>query len=240
MFNNKKILGLIVARGGSKGLPRKNILPLNGQPLIGWSIKQALASKYLDKVIVSTDDDEIADISKQYGAAVPFRRPAQLATDGAKTLDVIIHALNFLEDQGQSYDYLVLLEPTSPLRESEDIDKCLEILENNRTARAIVSVAKLESGHPDFNVTIDQGTGLIRKIDGTTNFKVIRRQDLKDVFFFDGTIYVSDVQTLLEKETFYHELTLAYIVPKWKSFEIDDIYDFWAIENIMKHQRGIT
>ncbi|CEO88250.1 acylneuraminate cytidylyltransferase family protein [Syntrophaceticus schinkii] len=126
MYKGKKILGLIPARGGSKGLPGKNIKPLCGKPLIAWAIEQGLASKYLDKVIVSTDDEEIAKVSRSFGAEVPFMRPGELATDAAKTIDVVVHALEFLKQRGGlEFDYLALLEPTSPLRKNGDIDKSI-------------------------------------------------------------------------------------------------------------------
>lgn len=110
MYKHKKILCLIPARGGSKGLPKKNIRKLIDKPLIAWTIKQALASKYLDKIIVSTDDEQIAAVSRKYGAEVPFLRPHKLAADKAKSIDVILHALSYLEQQGMRYDYILLLE----------------------------------------------------------------------------------------------------------------------------------
>jgi len=239
MYKNKTIFGLIPARSGSKGIPRKNIKFLLGKPLIAWTIEQALASKYLDRVIVSTDDKEIAKIARNYGAEIPFIRPKALATDKAKTINVIIHAINFFKRKGVEFNYLALLEPTSPLRETEDIDKCIEILLNNHFGKTIVSVAKLESAHPEFNIIIDKKTGYIKKIDGTTNFNVLRRQELQDVYFFDGTIYISEVKELVEKRSFYHKKTLAYIVPKWKLFEVDDLVDLICIESIMKNLNRI-
>jgi len=122
MYKGKKILALIPARGGSKGLPGKNIKPLLGKPLIAWTIEQAKASKYVDRVVVSTDDDEIAEVAIRYGAEVPFLRPKELARDDSPTIDAILHALDFFSDKGERFDLLALLEPTSPLRDSEDID----------------------------------------------------------------------------------------------------------------------
>lgn len=237
MYKEKTILGIIPARGGSKGLPRKNLKPLCSKPLIAWTIEQALASKYLDKVIVSTEDKEIAEVSKQFGAEVPFIRPKELATDEAKSSDVIIHALNWFKKTTQKFDYLALLEPTSPLREKDDIDKCIELLIDNKVAKSIVSVSRLESAHPEFNVIIDKKNNFIRKMDGSDNFRVLRRQDLLDVYFFDGTIYVSEAETFLKKKTFYHDRTLAYIVPRWKSFEVDEMFDLICIEAILKHRK---
>lgn len=233
MINNKKIIAIIPARGGSKGLPRKNIRILAGKPLIVWTIEQANCSNYIDKVIVSTEDDEIAEISRKYEAEVPFLRPKELARDDSPTIDVIMHAVNWFEDKGDYFDIVVLLEPTSPLRDVEDIDKCIQMLISHPTAKAIVSVAKLESAHPEFNVTIND-EGLIRKLNGTTNFNVLRRQELEDIYFFEGSVYISETLTLKQKRTFYHESTLAYVVPKYKSLEVDEISDFICIEALMK------
>jgi CMP-N-acetylneuraminic acid synthetase len=240
MYNGKRIIGLVPARGGSKGLPRKNIRQLLGKPLIAWTIEQALASSYLDKIIISTDDEEIAAVARQYGAEVPFLRPAALASDAAKSIDVITHAVQFLGDAGFHFDYLMLLEPTSPLRETEDIDACIKMLVTRDGANSIVSIAKLESGHPEFNVVIDNKTGFIKKIDGSAVFSAPRRQDLTDVYFFDGTIYCSKIETLFSTGTFYHGSTLAYPVPKWKSIEIDDLFDLVCAEALLKaRQEGI-
>ena len=233
MREKKKIIALIPARGGSKGIQRKNIKLLAGKPLIAYSIETALKSKYIDRVVVSTEDEEIAEISKKYGAEVPFLRPKELARDDSPTIDAIMHAINRFEESGEYFDIIVLLEPTSPLRDVEDIDKCVEILISNPKAKAIVSVAKLESTHPEFNVVI-KNEGFIRKPDGTTNFKVLRRQDLKDIYFFEGSVYISEINTLRQKRTFYHELTLAYVVPKYKSFEVDEFCDFICVESLME------
>lgn len=234
MYKGKKILALIPARGGSKGLPRKNIRPLLGKPLIAWSIEHGLSSKYLDSVVVSTDDEEIASIAKKHGAQAPFLRPKELATDEATSIDVIAHAVDSLRVAGDAFDYLVLLEPTSPLREAPDIDACIERLVDAAAALAIVSVAKLEGAHPEFNVLIDKTTGYIRKVNGGADFRILRRQELPDAYFLEGTIYMSDIGALLSRRTFYHEMTLAYVVPRWKSVEIDELTDFICAEALLK------
>ena len=233
MYNNKKILAIIPARGGSKGLPRKNIKVLVGKPLIAWTIEEAKGSKYIDKIVVSTEDKEIAEIAKKYGAEVPFMRPRELAEDKTPTMDVLLHIVNQLEKRGEHYDFLALLEPTSPLRDISDIDDCIKLLIDNQKAKAIVSVAKLESAHPDFNVVINN-EGFIRRLTGDSNFEFKRRQDLSDVFFFEGSIYVSEINTLKQRKTFYHEMTLAYTVSRYKSYEVDDLSDFICIEALMR------
>jgi len=227
-----QILALIPARGGSKGLPKKNIRPLLGKPLIVWTIEEAKKSKYIDKIIVSTDDEEIAHISRENGADVPFLRPKEFAMDTSKSADVIIHALDFLEKQNEQYLLIVLLEPTSPLRDAADIDTCIKKLLDTPEAQTIVSVAKLESGHPEFNVIINP-EGFIRKLDSSSNFNIFRRQELHDVFFFDGSVYVSKVDAFKITGTFFHDSTLGYIIEKYKSLEIDDLSDFICIEALM-------
>jgi len=231
MYKNKKILALIPARAGSKGLPQKNILPLANKSLIAWSINAAKNSRYVDKLIISTDDDNIADVARSYGCEVPFIRPDHLATDEASTIDVIMHAVSYFDD----YDYLVLLEPTSPLRETNDIDSALEMLCQNRArADSIVSVSKVEATHPAFSVKIADD-GLIRPYAGD-EFKIIRRQDLSPLYFFEGTVYISDVKQLLLKKTFYHDRTMPYVVPRWKSIEIDERIDMICCEALIKNK----
>lgn len=234
MHKRKKIIGVIPARGGSKGLIEKNMRPLLEKPLIAWTIEHALGSKYLDKVVVSTDSNEIADISRKYGADVPFMRPRELATDEATSIDVLMHALDYYRSQGVDFDYLALLEPTSPLREVEDVNRCVEILCENAVAKSIVSVAKLEGCHPEFNVVIDKNTACIRRMNGSSEFSVLRRQELNDVFFFEGTMYLSEVEILKARRSFYHELTLPYIVPRWKSLEIDEYQDLVCAEALLR------
>ncbi len=200
--------------------------------MIAWTIEEAKKSKYIDKIIVSTDDEEIAHISRAYGADVPFLRPKELALDTSATADVIIHALDFLEKENEQYSLIILLEPTSPLRDVIDIDTCIKKLVDTPKAKAIVSVAKLESGHPEFNVIINPG-GFIRKYNGSSNFNILRRQELEEVFFFDGSVYVSWIETFRERRSFYQEFTLAYIIQKYKLIEIDDLSDFICAEALM-------
>lgn len=234
MYKNKSFLAIIPARGGSKGLSKKNIKELCGKPLIAWSIDAGLKSKYLDEVMVTTDSPEIADIAKKYGASVPFLRPDELASDTATSFDAIKHTIDFYKTELQKeFDYIVLLEPTSPLREDSDIDNAIENLFNS-IADSIVGISKTEDQNPAFLVLKDTKSfisGYENK-----NMKVLRRQDIKDVYFFEGTIYISKTDILMDKKTFYHENTIGYEVPKYKSLEIDDIDDFIMVEAIMKHK----
>lgn len=238
MIDGKRVLAIIPARGGSKGLPRKNIRPLLGKPLIAWTIEQAKESKYIDKIIVSSEDEEILKVSKSFGAYI-LKRPNELAEDYTPTSEVILHTLEVLENSKETYDIIVLLEPTSPLREVVDIDLPLELLLKTPKAEAIVSVAQLENKHPEFNVILDS-ENFIKHYNGLTNFKVLPRQKLDKVYFFDGTTYISYTETFKNYGSFYHDKTLGYIVPKWKSFEIDDIVDFVCVEAILiNRKRGV-
>ncbi len=234
MYKNKTFLAIIPARGGSKGLPGKNIKELCGKPLIAWSIEAGLSSKYLDEVMVTTDSGEIADVAQKYGAKVPFLRPTELATDTATTFDAVKHVIYFYkENLGQEFDYVVLLEPTSPLREQSDIDGAIERLLASE-ADSIVGICKTVSQNPAFLVVKQDGD----YISGYQNkdMRALRRQDIDDVYFFEGSIYISKVDVLLDKKTFYHAGTIGYEVPKYKSLEIDDMDDFVMVESIMKYK----
>lgn len=233
MINDKKVLALIPARGGSKGIRRKNLIELCGRPLVGWPIGAALGSKYIDTVAVSTEDYEIAAKSRELGAEVPFVRPIELASDTATSASVILHALDFFKASGKEFDYLVLLEPTSPLTESWDVDAALEKLDlAGKLADSIIGVSKLINAHPAFSVSINS-RGLVSPY--LSDFSSAgRRQDIKELYFLDGSLYISDTAAFIAKKTFYHERTLAHVMPKWKSFEIDDMVDLVCVEGIMK------
>lgn len=230
MIQGKSVLALVPARGGSKGLPGKNLRPLLGKPLIGWSVDQGRASQYLDAVVVSTDDDVIAAVAREHGAEVPFMRPPELGTDTASSIDVILHALDTLEQNDRRYDLVVLLEPTSPLRETADIDIALEALLAHPEAQSIVGVTKVESGHPSFLLRRE---GALLAPYAPQEFGAKRRQDLDELFFLEGTVYITWTDALRERRGFYHERTMPHIVPKYKSFEVDDLTDFIVIEALM-------
>lgn len=230
MYKGKKILAIIPARGGSKGLPGKNIRPLLGKPLIGWSIEQAQQSKYIDEIFVSTDSQEIADVAESFGVKVPELRPSELAVDTAPSSAFITYTIEKYKKAGLIFDYIILLEPTSPLREIDDINKSIEMLINNSDFDSIVGVCKAEDVHPSFMVTLGENNKLVPY---ENEMKTLRRQELKEVYFFEGTVYVSKCDAFLNKKAFYHDKTLPYIVPKWKSPEVDDIVDFITIEAIL-------
>jgi CMP-N,N'-diacetyllegionaminic acid synthase len=227
---NARVLGLIPARGGSKGLPGKNIRPLCGKPLIEWSILAAKAASCIDRVVVSTDDAAIAEVARRAQAEVPFERPGELATDSASSIDVVIHAVDRLAANQQPFDIVVLLEPTSPLRAASDIDAAVECLVRTG-ASAVVSVCRAVNAHPAFMFR-QTGDGRLRPF-LERQPTGLRRQDLDPVFFLDGTLYASRVDVLRNKRSFYHDDTVAFEVPKWKSLEIDDADDFVMVEALM-------
>ena len=228
MYKEKSIFGLIPARSGSKGLPGKNVKPLLGKPLIAWTIKQAMASKYLDGVIVSTNDKEIAGISKRYGAEVPFMRPKELATDEAKSSDVILHAINWTEENDKPYDLVMLLQPTSPLRIKEDIDKAIELLFEKR-ADAIVSVCEMEH-HPYWSNVLPED-GCMK--DFIKPEAARRRQELPAFYRLNGAIYLSYCNYLKQEKSFFGDKTFAYIMPRERSIDIDEELDFIVAEILL-------
>ena len=223
----------MTARGGSKGLPGKNLRPLCGRPLIQWSIDAALDCSEIDTLIVSTDDERIAELALVSGAETPFLRPPALSGDSASSIDVVFHALDFLESNGRMFDIVVLLEPTSPLREAKDIQQALHHM-NNTGASAIVSVCRAESTHPAFMFR-KTSSGRLKPFSSSSPTN-LRRQQIEPMFYLDGTLYASTVEALREQKSFYHEDTLAYEVPKWKAIEIDDIDDFEMVEAIVKYK----
>lgn len=233
MIGEKRVLALVPARSGSKGLPMKNIRLLQGKPLLCWPIDAAKHSRYVDRVIVSTDSVDFAKIAKNAGADVPFMRPAELSTDTAPSIAFILHALAALEAVGDKYDYLVLLEPTSPLTEASDIDAALETLVAQRTdADSIVSVAELVSTHPAFAVNMND-LGLMRPYGAKSFDRLPRRQDVEQLYSLDGSLYISSADALRAQKGFCHARTLSHLMPRYKSFEVDDLVDFICIEAIL-------
>ena len=227
-------LAIIPARGGSKGLPGKNIKPLLNKPLIAWTIEQAKKSRYITSIFVSTDDPEIAKISEEYGVKVPELRPAELASDTSSVYDAIKYILDCFEKKGQLFDIVILLEPTSPLRKRGDIDNAIEhFIKNINDADSLVSVGEIQLEHPQYMKIIEND--LVKpfiKTHETCN----QRQDLPKVYFPFGVIYLSKVNSLKKSGTFYQEKTLPYFIKRWQNYEINDIFDFYCVESIFKHQ----
>ncbi|OGZ22927.1 MAG: hypothetical protein A3A08_02660 [Candidatus Nealsonbacteria bacterium RIFCSPLOWO2_01_FULL_41_9] len=234
MLNNEKILAIIPARGGSKGLPKKNIKFLAGKPLIAHTIEKALKSKYLDKVIVSTDDKKIAEISKKYGAQVPFLRPKKYAKDNSPVFETILHAVNWLEKKGEYFDIVVWLEPTSPLRKEGEIDKAIGLfLKNIKRADSLVSLGEVHLEAPHIMKKIKRGyVNPFIEI----NKAIYTRQQLPKTYFPYGVIYLSKIGAFKKYKTFYQKRTIPYFIERWQNYEIDDIFDFICVEAILRYQ----
>jgi CMP-N,N'-diacetyllegionaminic acid synthase len=232
VINGKSAIGIVPARGGSKGLPGKNIRPLCGKPLIGWTIEKALRSRHLDVVVVSTDSEEIAAVARSAGADVPFLRPAALATDKSSSMDVVRHVLDHYRAGGREFVYTALLEPTSPLREDGDIDAMLEQLDAQAQFDAIVSVGEVGE-HPSImkRLTANGIEPFARELALTT-----RRQDNEPAYFPYGVAYISRTANMLAENTFYPQACTAFPLQRYQNYEIDDIYDFLCVEAVMKHQ----
>jgi len=225
MHNKKKIFALIPARGRSKGLPDKNILPLSGKPLIAWTIEAAQKSQYIDRVVVSTEDQEIAGIARQYRAEIPFSRPKNLASNEAKTTAVALHALQWLKKNNDHYDVLVLLQPTSPFRSTEDIDRAIDVFFRKK-AQVVVSVCKTEH-HPYWSNQLPDDGNMKEFI----NKRIINknRQALPQYYRLNGAIYIAYTDYLIQRENFFGEETYAFVMPALRSVDIDNKLDFdWA------------
>ena len=229
----KNVLGIITARGGSKGLPGKNIKDLNGKPLIVWTIEKALHSKNLTKIMVTTDCPDIAAIAKKAGAEVPFLRPAELASDTASSVMVINHVIKFYEDQGEVFDYIALMEPTSPLREDDDIDKMLSKIFSKEAEGFNGILAVGESPHPSILRVKDKDH--LVPYDSSLNM-YSRRQDAQKTFFPFGVAYIVKTEVFKNEQTFYPDNMLYHEIKRYQWYEIDDIYDFLAVESIMKYE----
>lgn len=217
--NNKKVLALITARGGSKGLVNKNIRLFNSIPLIAWTIKEAQKSDRIDRLVLSSDDDDIIKIAKEYSCETPFKRAAHLASDTATSDDVILDVLSRIE----GFDALILLQPTSPLRIRADIDKCLELFEGSKPCEMAFSVCEDDrSPHSSLELTSDANIKMmfpkhLRK----------RRQDMPRSYHANGAVYVIDIEAF-KKVGSLAQLRgqKAYVMPKDRSIDIDDMFDF--------------
>jgi CMP-N-acetylneuraminic acid synthetase len=222
MYKNKSFLAIIPARGGSKRLPRKNILNLAGKPLIAWSIEAGLNSEYIDKVIVTSDDDEILEISRKFGADI-IKRPDELASDTATTFDAIKHTVENLK----KYDYIVLLQPTSPLRNEKHIDDAIELLESKK-ADAIISVCEMDHS-PLWSNILPEDLSMKNFLREEVLNK--RSQDLEKYYRLNGAIYICKTEKLLEEESFFLKNNIfAYIMDRNSSIDIDEEIDFKIAE----------
>lgn len=228
------VLGLITARAGSKGLPGKHLLPLGNKPLLQWTCEAALAAKSLSRVIISTDGQDIADCAQQAGVEVPFIRPSELAGDDTSHVDVVLHALNWWQGHENTQpDYLCLLQPTSPFRRPEDIDAAISLLLQKRSP-AIVGVTEA-TDHPYLTQQVDDQGQLTPFIEH--NLTYARRQDLPPAYVVNGAIYIISVDVLRKTRSFLPAQTLAYIMPRERSMDIDSDTDLMLAQAMLDQKK---
>lgn len=228
MINGQSVLGVIPARGGSKGLPRKNVRDLAGKPLIAWTIEAGHDSEHLDRLILSSDDEEIVTVAEEYGCEVPFQRPAELAQDDTSSIDALLHAL----DQVESHDYVVMLQPTSPLRTADDIDATITRCHQN-DGTACVTVTQTDKP-PQWMYTLGEKNRLDPVMD--RDDMITRRQDAPTTYVPNGAVYVAGTTWLRTHETFYTDATLGHPMPPERSADVDTAMDLAWCELLLGRQ----
>lgn len=224
MIDGKTVLAIIPARGGSKGLPGKNIRKLAGKPLIAWAIQCAKSSMYIDHVILSSDDSRIIKIAEKWGCDVPFIRPKELSEDESPMIEVVLHALEYMPN----CDYVTLLQPTSPLRTTKDIDnsinKCIFL-----KAKACVSITEIKH-NPFWMYGLTKSSKIVPYVKGKL---IDRRQDLPKLYVPNGAVYVAQAEWIKKQRTFFSEDTIGYIMPQYRSIDIDTEFDAIMCENLL-------
>ncbi|MCE2510427.1 MAG: acylneuraminate cytidylyltransferase family protein [Alphaproteobacteria bacterium] len=219
MIGKKRLLGLIVGRGGSKGLPQKNVLPLLGVPVVAWTVREALKSRYLDRVVISSDDDEIIAAATAAGAEAPFQRPPELARDDVTLAPVILHALNALDEP---YEYAVLLQASSPLRTAEDIDAGIEKVHASG-APSCLSVH--ETTAPPFQTFTFDGKEHLKAVIGDT-FQELRRQEMPTTYQLNGAVCVLNAEWFRANQRFWSPETVGSVMPFERAIDIDTQTDY--------------
>jgi CMP-N-acetylneuraminic acid synthetase len=224
-----RVLGLITARGGSKGLPGKNLRLLGGKPLVAWSIEAARDSGVLGRVVMSTDDSGIAEAARRAGAEVPFMRPAALAGDRSPHIDVVLHAVDALEAEGDSFSHVLLLQPTSPFRNAEDIRRAVASAREH-PGRAIVGVSEAPV-HPQHLHTVNAEGVLVPILPPREGY--VRRQDLEPVWAVNGALYLNPVAQLRRTRSFVPDGSLPAVIPASRSVDIDSEDDLQHAERLL-------
>lgn len=232
MTSERKILAIIPARKGSKGLPGKNTMDLLGKPLIGWTIEQAKNCPYINEIHVSTNCNNTAKISEEFGVKVPELRPEHLAQDNSSSIDLVEYIIKCYEQKNQRFDFIILLEPTSPLRKEDDLKKVIELMINNPDKDGVVSFGEVTLEHPLIVKKIDTKGSIspYLKSEITAN----RRQDLDKAYFPYGVSYLIKESVFRQKKAFYTDNIIPYFIERWQNYEIDDICDFICTEAILK------
>ena len=220
MYLNKKIIAVIPARGGSKGIPDKNIIKIDGRPLIDYTISESLKSEYIDRIMVSTDSEKIAEVARECGGEVPFLRPKYLAQNDTKIIDVVIDLLDKLAKNNEEYDYLILLQPTQPLRKSFHIDECIKIAIDNDYS-SLVSVNEVNE-HPILMRSIDKDDKLHNLLNVNST---VRRQDFPKFYKVNGAIYINKLDKFFNRETSFNDNKFAYVMENKYDLDIDEPFD---------------
>jgi len=229
-----KILGLIPARGDSKGIVDKNIVDLAGKPLIYYSIQQAKGVEDIDRVFVSTDSPRIQSICKSYGLDVPFLRPDYLARDNTRTIDVVIDLLECLKTEyNEEYDYVCLLQPTSPLRNSDDIRNCIDIIKEYN-CDSVVSVSLVSEPHP-YKMKVIRNGNLQPLIEGSDSSTP--RQELPEIYQLNGAVFLTSVKVILDQKSHYGENCQPYIMPEERSVDVNTKLDLQFVELLMSKKK---
>ena len=224
-----RILGLIPARGGSKGIPRKNIKLLEGRPLINYSIEAGLKCALMEKVVVSTEDEEIAQISREAGAEVPFMRPAELAADHSPTIDMVIHALQFFQNQGEIFDAICLLQPTVPFRLGNDLTQAItRFMESG--ADSLISVRSVPHAYNPHWVYEQNQAGFLHTAI-SKELRITRRQDLPPAYHRDGSVYLCRSSIVLEDRSLYGQKIIPFVMANSPNINIDTMEDWQAAES---------
>lgn len=223
-MNKPSILAIIPARGGSKGIPRKNIKKLAGKPLIAWTIEEAKKSKYITRLILSSDDDEIIEIAKKYGCEVPFKRPKEIAQDQTSGMEPVLHAIQ----QCPGYDYVLLLQPTSPFRTIEDIDNCIDkVIKNNYSFCVSVTESKET---PYWMYTVDSTDVMLPLMKNSP----ATRQELSKTYSLNGALYIAKTTDFIKEKKFINDTTVPFIMSQSHSYDIDEPIDFKICNFLME------
>ena len=233
MYKKKKIIAIIPARGGSKGLLNKNIKKISEKPLIYWTLKRVKESKLIDKYFISTDSIKIKNVCEKIGFDIPVLRPSEFAEDDSPSSGVVIHALDYFKKLSLKFDYVVLLEPTSPLRKSDDIDNAIKKLIDDQSSDTLVSLGEVHMEHPSITKKIKTKERHISPF--VEEEKVFfQRQQFQKAYFPYGVVYIAKTNYFRNKKTFYSEKTLPFFIERWQNYEIDDQIDFDINELLMK------
>ena len=236
MTENGEVIGLIPARGGSKSILGKNLVPLAGKSLLSYTAEAALAAHSLDRVIVSTDDSSIATAAREMGLDVPFYRPTDLSGDDTPMLPVIAHALDWCESEGMTLDTIVLLQPTSPLRKASDIDNTVARLQSTN-AETVVSVVEVPHQYTPGSVMIMKNDCLIPFSDKPM---ILRRQDKERIYARNGPAVLAIRAKVIRRGTLYGEPTLGYEMDAESSLDIDEPEDLWLAEQYLRRRTNAS